>query len=63
MLAEPGCLFPFGEKHETADWELCGVGVIRAGWASLEVAEVGCALGDFNMAVSMGVSLGAGEFP
>lgn len=39
------------------------MGVIREGWASLEVVEVGCALGNSNMAVSMGVSLGAGEFP
>lgn len=37
--------------------------MITEDWASLEVAEVGCALGDPNMAMSMGVSLGAGEFP
>lgn len=39
------------------------MGVINEGWASLKVAEVGCVLGGSNMAVSMGVSLGAGEFP
>lgn len=39
------------------------MGVMHEGWASLEMAEVGCALGNSNMAVTMGVSLRAGEFP
>ena len=63
MPAEPGCLFPWRGEAQRANWELCGVGVIGEGRASLKVAEVSCALGGPNMAVSMGVSLGTGESP
>lgn len=63
MPAEPGCLFPLRGEARRAAWELCGVGVISEGRASLKVAEVSYVLGGPNMAVSMGVSLGTGESP